>query len=80
MENIIDFGVISLIVVGLVQVVKVAGLPKKLLPVSAIVFGVILAFIWGFGTIPYSVLVIEGLIAGLSAMGLFSGMKTSIKG
>jgi len=80
MDNIIDFGVISLIVIGLVQVVKVTGLPKKLLPLSSIVFGVILAFVWGFGAIPYSILVIQGLIAGLTASGLWSGTKTVVKG
>lgn len=78
MNTLIDFGVIVAIVIGAVQVVKIAGLNKKLLPVVSIVFGVSLSFMWGYGFVPVNELILQGLIAGLSASGLFSGGKTIV--
>lgn len=65
------------IVLGVVQAIKVAGLPTKWAPLTSIVLGIVAASViggWSFsGTI-----VVQGVIAGLSAAGLWSGVKTTI--
>ena len=58
------------VIIALVEVVKRAGLPTRWLPVSAIVLGLIYAY---FSTTGY----LEGLILGLSAVGLWSGVRAA---
>jgi len=64
------------IVIGLVEVVKKAGLASRYAPVTAILFGVIGAF-YLIGTDAVSIA--YGFVAGLSASGLWAGYKTLTK-
>lgn len=65
------------VIVGVVAAMKEVGLPSRWAPLSAIALGLVLyyffspAFMWEN--------MFEGLIAGLSASGLWSGVKATIK-
>jgi len=71
-------GVVGLIV-ALVQFIKMIGFPQKLAPVLAVVLGVVFGFV-AFGTSDPTQSVIMGLAAGLSAIGLWSGVKNTLEG
>lgn len=81
MESLLDFGIVVAIVIGIVQALKVAGVNKRYLPISSVCIGILAAFVAGIhGALPANELVIQGIIAGLSACGLWSGTKTVVKG
>lgn len=65
------------LVVGLVQIAKGAGLPVQYTPVLSLVAGVVLSIL-----IPQTLqeVVINGLVVGLSASGLYSGVKATARG
>lgn len=72
------FGVLLLpLVLGVVEVAKRAGVPRRLLPLLALVLGVGL-----MGAVIYrpdaARVVVWGVTLGLSAMGLYSGGKAVI--
>ena len=74
MEQITMLG-LSAIVVGLVEVVKRAGLPDRVAPIAALAIGICIAFIgktW-LPTQGAADVILYGLIMGLSSMGLYSG-------
>ncbi|ARD46982.1 hypothetical protein SporoP37_01550 [Sporosarcina sp. P37] len=66
------------VIIGLIEVLKVYGLPKKLMPIFALLFGIgggifyLFPHDWKSG-------VLSGIIMGLSASGLYSGGKTIVK-
>lgn len=70
------------LIIGLAEVVKKIGLKKRFIPLFDLGLGLIL------GTITYTVLqgnspligILTGLFLGLSACGLFSGVKNVAKG
>ena len=71
MENLTNFGLISGLVLGLVQVVKIAGLNSRWLPLVGLIVG---------GLLSYAIIdvdLVTGLVAALTAMGLFSGTKAT---
>lgn len=76
--EIYGIGVVGLIV-ALVQFIKMIGFPQKLAPVLAVVLGVVFGFV-AFGTSDPAQSVIMGLAAGLSAIGLWSGVKNTLEG
>jgi hypothetical protein len=64
-------------VVGLVEVCKDLGLPSRAAPAAAVVFGVLAALAQLYaGTWPWIQAVVLGVSLGLSACGLYSGVKT----
>jgi uncharacterized PurR-regulated membrane protein YhhQ (DUF165 family) len=75
MELDTNFLILVPITIGLVEVVKRAGLSTRYAPMFAIVVASAMAFFLG-GT--YDAIA-QGIIAGLTASGLFSGVKTSMK-
>ena len=65
------------VVVGLTQVVKLLGLPSKFSAVVSLIFGLCISFL-----IPAALLrdtILFGIVAGLSASGLWSGAKTAVE-
>lgn len=80
METLFEFSpfivAIVPIVVGLVQVAKGVGIPSKYAPVVSIVFGIGLVALTG---VAWQAFVVQGIIAGLAASGLYSGGKTALK-
>ena len=63
---------ISIIVLALVQFTK-SYLPKKFVPLSALVSGIVLSLLWFYWitAFPLNVSIFIGLIAGLTAGGFY---------
>lgn len=75
MTDLISAGVDIGLIVGLTQAIKMLGLPKRFVPITAIAIGVSLSFILvGVSGIN----AVAGIIAGLVSVGMFSGVKASI--
>lgn len=66
------------LIVGLVEVLKRAGLPKRFLPLSSLIFGVA-AGIFYINPEDLRAGIIVGLMMGLSASGLYSGTKNTFE-
>jgi len=63
------------VVLGLTQVVKMAGLSKRYIPLMSVFLGIIcVSILNGFSGLE----IIPGIIVGLSASGLYSGPKALI--
>lgn len=69
--------VLAPVTTGLVQVVKVSGLPSRFLPLAALAIGAIFGYVFVAAS---SLGVLAGLVLGLSAVGLFEFGKTTIAG
>lgn len=67
----------TLIVNGLIALIKQMEPPKRLLPPLAILAGVGVSYLYA-GVSPETTL--DGIVLALSAMGLHSGAKTMVKG
>ena len=67
------------IITGLIEMFKRLGLDSKFAPLVSVVLGLFFAFLCGGYTVAADI-VINGLIIGLSACGLYSGAKTLIGG
>ncbi len=61
-------------IIGITQVLKLCGLPTRFAPVVSLALGLSLSFI-AIGVSPESVF--AGIIAGLSASGLWGSVKTT---
>lgn len=66
------------VILGLVEVLKRLGMPSQWAPVASLVLGLGSGFIYLAPGEP-SAAVLAGLIAALSAMGLWSGPKAMIR-
>lgn len=71
-----DFVAIVPVVTALTEVVKRAGIPSKLVPVVAILFGVIFST-WSNTSFSWDV-VVYGVLQGLAAVGLYEGVKAPV--
>lgn len=63
-----EFAIVLPVVIGLVEAIKRAGLSSRYSPIVSILLGVVLMYLFGGD-------IWEGLLAGLSASGLYSGVK-----
>jgi hypothetical protein len=61
------------VVLGICEIAKIAGLSTKYVPILGLIVGIICSYI-----VP-EVSLISGVISALSAMGLYSGIKTTVK-
>ena len=68
--------IILAIVVGMTQVVKVIGLPQRIVPLFAMLVGVGVAFVANLGG-NWEV-VLQGVIVGLTAIGCYEVGKTTL--
>lgn len=79
MESLFEFSplVVAVVplVVGIVQVVKGVGLDSKYAPIASVVAGVGLIALTG---VTWQATIVQGLIAGLAASGLWSGTKSVV--
>lgn len=66
------------LIVGLVEVLKRAGLPRRFLPLSSLIFGVSAGVIYIYPS-DLKAGIIVGLMMGLSASGLYSGTKNTFE-
>jgi len=67
------------VVNGLVEAAKKAGLPNKFAPLLAILFGLLAALALRNLEQPVTMIIIEGLLIGLSAVGLYSGTRNVLR-
>ena len=74
----LETGALASIILGLCEVVKKLGLPTKFVPLFAVVLGILLSWLAGWQII--SEIVIGGIIAGLAAVGMWSGPKNVVEG
>lgn len=65
------------VIVGVVAAIKAAGLTSRWAPLCSIIIGLLLYYF--FTPVFMWENMFEGLIAGLSASGLWSGVKATIK-
>lgn len=63
------------IVIGLTEVVKRLGLPKKFIPAFAVLLGAGISMATGGVT---TTAILGGIIVGLTSQGLYSGTKATI--
>ena len=80
MEITITSGIIILLVCALVEVAKGLGINTKFAPLWAVGFGVALSGLALYQSTPYVQVIFIGMIAGLSAVGLYSGTKNARQG
>ena len=73
--NNFNIGVLTPLTLAFVEIVKELGLPKKWSPVLAIIVGVGFSFMVGTGS--WQETAITGIIIGLSACGIYSGVKNT---
>jgi hypothetical protein len=75
----IEMSVLVAVIIGLSEIIKGFGLNAKFIPVINLVFGVIGGIVYLY---PYDIkmAVFYGIIAGLTASGLYSGAKNTIEG
>lgn len=66
--------IISLIV-GITQVIKTAGVPKKFAPIVSLIIGIVLCVLYE-SNVDMKKSIVDGIIAGLTASGLVSGYKS----
>jgi len=66
MENI---PLVTTMVLGMTQCIKIAGLNSRFIPISAVVIGIILSYI------VVDTSIVGGIVAGLSAVGLYTGVS-----
>lgn len=63
------------IVLGLVEVAKRLNLPSKYAPLASILIGIGLVALTG---VIWQAVIVQGIIVGLAASGLWSGVKTGV--
>ena len=73
---VVTLGVAVAVVVGLVQVFKLAGVSTRFAPLLSVAFGLLIVLGLSFFQATFTVIV-TGLVVGLTACGLYSGVKTS---
>lgn len=77
MEITADFTILVPIVIGVVQVVKMVGLPARFTALTALLLGVAGAYVLIGGDVRD--VVTQGLVAGLTASGLWSATRSTLK-
>ena len=75
----LETGILVALIIGITEVIKRIGLEARWCPLLAIILGIGLNFIGKVIGAEAGELVIGGLIAGLTSVGLFSGVKNILE-
>lgn len=76
--EIIAGGSAMLAIVAIIEVLKMLGLSKKYAPIAAVTLGLVFSLSLAFyGEAVHYSAAVRGIIAGLSAVGLYSGAKNT---
>ncbi len=79
MEEFNVFGIALVpVILAIVELLKLVGVPRKLSPLVALILGIFCGFYYLAPGEPQKA-VFWGVVAGLSAIGLFSGTKNTIE-
>ena len=74
----LSFAILVALTSGVVEVLKKIGAPKRFLPLTSLLVGLILTVVGNITTLtPFTV--ITGVAVGLSAMGFFDVAKYTLK-
>lgn len=66
------------IIVALVQMIKMLNfIPEKFAPFISILVGILIAFLLAHDSLDFSGNILAGILFGLAASGLYSGIKSS---
>ena len=71
----IDYGIITGIIISLSELIKQTKISRKLIPIINIIMGIILCLI--FTDSGWKDVLLNGLLTGLTASGLYSSVKNS---
>ena len=77
MNELSKIGLLAAIVIGLSEAVKAAGMPLRFVPFANIASGVAVSLIMDEFNLKYNIII--GLIAGLTASGLFSDFQSVVQ-
>lgn len=66
------------IILGMVELLKRVGIPKKLSPLAAVILGLLAGFYYLAPGEPKKAIFL-GIVSGLSAIGLWSGTKNTLE-
>ena len=77
---VIDYGILAAAVIGLVEVAKMMGVPKKFAPIISVILGLGFSLLEFVANPDLVSTIVGGIIIGLSAVGLYSGTKNVIEG
>lgn len=66
------------VILAMVELLKRVGIPKKLSPIVALILGILCGFYYLAPGEPQKAIFL-GVVAGLSAIGLFSGAKNTME-
>lgn len=64
------------VIIGIVEAIKKIGLSSTWAPIVSILLGMVVYFFWGEAFVAENLF--TGLVAGLTASGLYSGVKTVV--
>lgn len=75
----LTFGAVAVIpiIVAIIQAIKMVGMPNKFSPIASLGVGIIIGFLFRHETQDLSQTILAGVIYGLGASGLYSGVKTT---
>ena len=74
-----EISIIIAVIIGLAELLKKVGINSKYIPIADLILGVVAGFIYLYPGEP-KMAVLYGIIAGLSAAGLYSGVKNVSQG
>jgi len=77
---VINYSILTAVVIGLVEVAKKLGMSEKFAPLLALILGLGFAFMGFTANADLTQTIVGGIIIGLSAVGLYSGTKNVIEG
>ncbi len=77
---VINYSILTAVVIGLVEVAKKLGMSEKFAPLLALILGLGFAFMGFTANADLIQTIVGGIIIGLSAVGLYSGTKNVIEG
>jgi len=77
---VINYSILTAVVIGLVEVAKKLGMSEKFAPLLALILGLGFAFMDFTANADLTQTIVGGIIIGLSAVGLYSGTKNVIEG
>ena len=78
MTELLSFGGLTILTIGITEIGKRAGIPEKYVPLLALVIGICLALIGNLTTIT-TLSILTGVAVGLSASGLYDQKSLFVK-
>lgn len=74
----VDEAVLIGVIVGLVEIIKRSGVPDRYAPIVSIILGIVAGVLY-LTPEDYLYGVLQGIILGLSSVGLYSGTKNLVQ-